>query len=518
MATEQFDAIIVGSGISGMTAGIILAKEGEKVLILEQHDTPGGLTQTFKRAGLIFPTGVHRLGALSPGEPLWYYFNYLGLTKHLSLVPMGDSGFETYHFPGNSFRVPQGHAPYREKLTALFPEQSKAIGRYFQDMADLVTGIELYDPGCSGGPDRSMEFTRSLEDYFGGIGIKGRLKQILSANNPLYGLPSTQCPVLTHFIISDAYLKSRFRIDEAATPFSEALADSFRAAGGDMQTCARMVRFLINEQAVNGVELADGEVIKGNRVIYSGHPARLPDFCPPNTFRPVYRKRLEGAENTPGIFGLSLAWEKKNCPVADNDAYIYGTWDVNRHYRTAGEMEEKNPGGIDPGEIDPGVIFLSALPGGNAIGSTPERLAVTALAPLPEDVRKRMSADYGEPGKTAYRKAKAHLAETIMARIEETFPGAKEQAKIVETYSPATFERYTLTPDGTAYGIKKTAQGFMQAMFGPATRVRGLFLTGQSIGFCGIHGGISASVNLCRVFFPESYLMNKIRKQGREKR
>ena len=507
MTIERFETIIVGSGISGMTAGIILAKEGEKVLVIEQHDIPGGLTQTFKRSGLVFPTGVHRLGALRPGEPLWYYFNYLGLTDRLALAPMGKEGFETYHFPGNSFRVPQGHAPYRKKLIALFPDQSEAIGHYFKDMADLVKGIELYDPGCSGGPNKSMESNLSLEDYFTEIGIKGRLKSILSGNNPLFGLPGTQCPLLTHFIITDAYLKSSFRINEAATPFSEALADSFRTSGGEIKTNARMIRFLINHQAVNGVELADGEVIKGDRVIYSGHPALLPEFCPPKTFRPVYRKRLKSAENTPGIFGIGLAWEKKNCPVADNDAYIYGTWDVNRHYHTAGEMEEKGPS----------IIFLSALPGGKNTGSKKERLAVTALAPLPAEVHKQLAADYGKPGKIAYRKTKAHLAEKIMDRIEKTFPGAKEQAKIVDTYSPATFERYTLTPDGTAYGIKKTAQAFLQAMFSPATRVRGLFLTGQSIGFCGIHGGVSASVNLCKAFFPKSSLMNKIRKQGNEK-
>jgi all-trans-retinol 13,14-reductase len=507
MAAEQFDVIIIGSGISGMTAGIILAKEKEKVLVLEQHHISGGLTQTFQRSGLVFPTGVHRVGALRPGEPLWYYFNYLDLIQHLELVPMNEQGSETYHFPGSSFRVPQGHAPYREKLIALFPEQSEAIGRYFKDMADLVNTIELYDPGCSGGPDRSMEFTLSLEKYFTAIGIKGRLKTILSANNPLYGLPGTQCPVLTHFIITDAYLKSSFRINEAATPFSEVLANRFQAAGGNIRTRSRMIRFLITDQTVNGVELTNGEVIKGKKIIYSGHPALLPEFCPPGTFRPVYRKRLEAAENTLGIFGLSIAWEKKNCPVADNDAYIYSTWDVNSHYHPGNPMKDE----------DPRVIFLSALPGGNGTGSPPEWRAVTALVPLPAESHQQLLADYGLTGKAAYRKAKTHLAEKIMDRIEKTFPGAKKHTKIVDTYSPATFERYTLTPDGTAYGIKKTAQAFLQTMFSPATRVKGLFLTGQSIGFSGIHGGVSTSVNLCKTFFPKPYLMDKIRKQGREK-
>jgi len=103
-----------------------------------------------------------------------------------------------------------------------------------------------------------------------------------------------------------------------------------------------------------------------------------------------------------------------------------------------------------------------------------------------------------------------------MNRIDQTFPGAWESAQIVDTYSPFTFERYTLTPDGTAYGIKKTAQAFLQGMFSPATRVKGLFLTGQSIGFSGVHGAISTSFNLCRHFYPDSYLMDKIRNHSKE--
>ncbi len=72
MDNKRFDSIIVGSGISGMSAGIMLAKEGEKTLVAERHDIAGGPTQTYKRKGAIFPAGVHRLGALEPGQALWH--------------------------------------------------------------------------------------------------------------------------------------------------------------------------------------------------------------------------------------------------------------------------------------------------------------------------------------------------------------------------------------------------------------------------------------------------------------
>ncbi|MCG8634587.1 MAG: NAD(P)/FAD-dependent oxidoreductase [Desulfobacterales bacterium] len=493
MTSEKYDTIIIGSGISGMTAGIILAKEGEHVLIAEQHAHPGGLTQVYQRAGLTFPTGVHRLGALKTGQPLWYYFNYLGLTGRLSMSSLSEEGFESYHFPDGCFSVPQGHGAYKAKLIRTFPSKAAAIENYFTDMAACVSGIALYNPGITGASPLSSRYTRSVDDYFSDLGINGKLKSILFANNPLFGLSSRECPVMTHFIISDAYLNSSFRLNETNAPFAEALGQSFRSLGGTIKTGSKIDRLLTRDRAVTGVRLSSGKKITAQKIIYSGHPSRLLDLCPPKSFRPVFEKRLKNAENTPGLFGVAMKWEKKNCPVADNDAYIYDNRDVNAHY-AGGENQ---------------MIFLSALPS----GEDATHLAVTALATLSDEDRSRLAAGYNIPGKKIYREIKTGLAEKVMTRIEATFPGAGKQVEIVDTYSPDTFERYTLTPGGTAYGIKKTAQAFMQGIFSPATRLKNLFLTGQSIGFSGIHGAISASVNLCTYFYPEGYLMDKIRKE-----
>lgn len=506
MEENQFNTIIIGSGISGMTAAIILAREGEKVLVLEQHSIPGGLTQTYQRQGITFPTGVHRLGSLAPNQPLWYYFNYLGLLDKLDLVPLSSSCFEKFHFPDRTYQVPMGHNAFKQQLINDFPSQQKPILRYFKDMKRLIAGIGLYDPNVSPEKDLSFEYTGPLKDYFTTIGIHGQLKNILCANSPLYGLSSFECPVLTHFLICDSYLNSSFRINESKTPFAAALVKSLETQGGKIRTNSQVETILIKDKNSRGVKLTTGEDLFSDKIIYSGHPSLLPNLCPSDAFRPVYRKRLQTAKNTKGIFGVAMGWEKNNCPVAANDAYIYNSWDVNAHY------EQNSLLGTDLPEM----IFLSALPhkpDTKKGDKEKEEIAVTALVGIPPRDLEELQTYYQTPGKKKYGEAKRILSEKIMEKITAVYPDTPDHVRMADTYSPATFERYTMTPKGSAYGIKKTAQHFLQGMFKPATRVKNLFLTGQSIGFSGIHGSIVSSVNLCNELYGKAYLTDKILSQ-----
>jgi phytoene dehydrogenase-like protein len=98
----------------------------------------------------------------------------------------------------------------------------------------------------------------------------------------------------------------------------------------------------------------------------------------------------------------------------------------------------------------------------------------------------------------------------VLDHIALVCPDVKARAEVVGSYSSLTFQRYTLTKGGSAYGIKKTARRFLEGWFNPATRVRNLFLTGQSIGFNGIHGSIVSSVNLCGLLMGNAYITGKI--------
>jgi all-trans-retinol 13,14-reductase len=59
---KKYDTIVIGSGIGGLTVAALLAKEGEKVLVLERHYTAGGFTHVFTRKGYEWDVGIHHIG------------------------------------------------------------------------------------------------------------------------------------------------------------------------------------------------------------------------------------------------------------------------------------------------------------------------------------------------------------------------------------------------------------------------------------------------------------------------
>jgi len=64
----MYDAIVIGSGIGSLTtAGLLAGVAKKRVLVLEKHSTPGGLTHAFRRQGASWDVGLHYVGDMAPG-------------------------------------------------------------------------------------------------------------------------------------------------------------------------------------------------------------------------------------------------------------------------------------------------------------------------------------------------------------------------------------------------------------------------------------------------------------------
>src|SRR4030095_4088353 len=129
---RSYDAVIIGAGIGGLICANLLAREGLRVLLIEQHYMAGGYCSTFRRKGYTFDAATHFYPLLgNPSTVTGRLLADLAVGPHagIKMCPF-------YHSPcraGSRFAVPADLDRYRAALDAMFPRERESLGRFFED-------------------------------------------------------------------------------------------------------------------------------------------------------------------------------------------------------------------------------------------------------------------------------------------------------------------------------------------------------------------------------------------------
>ncbi len=110
-------------------------------LVLEKHTEPGGLTHVFRRDGASWDVGLHYVGQVGPGAQARALFDYLS-DGELRWNKMPNE-FERFVYPGLDFAVPSDPQRFEQRLIEHFPDEARAIRRYFKDIKTVQRIIDL---------------------------------------------------------------------------------------------------------------------------------------------------------------------------------------------------------------------------------------------------------------------------------------------------------------------------------------------------------------------------------------
>lgn len=475
----KYDAVIIGSGLGGLECAHILSKAGMSVLLLERGTQAGGCLQSYRRHGLAFDTGFHYVGGLDEGQSLHSAFRHLGLLR----LPWQrlDNHFDRVTIGNQTFSFAQGYDAFVETLTVAFPAERDALNKY----ADMLKqcGEQQFDalnPQTGESSVLSRLFETSAYQYLTETFHDPLLINVLCGTSLKMELRKESLPLFTFAHGNGSFIESSWRLKGDGSLIINSLADGIRMHGGEI-ICNAEVRELVEKDGklVHAV-CSNGEIYEGTIFISNIHPAVTCNLVKQSSrMKKVYRSRITHLENTFGMFTVSLRIKPQTLRYFNWNQYIYKEPDVWAFHL------KNNPVS--------GVLVSCRIPedGSKYVQQ------VDLLTPMNWSECEQWShTEVGRRGED-YKAMKKRVADECITLAERFIPGLRDRITGCYTSTPLTYRNYTLTPEGSAYGLRKDFRNPMITLLSPRTPIPNLLLTGQNLMLHGLHGVTMTALFTC---------------------
>lgn len=479
----KYDVIIIGSGLGGLECAYILAKRGMRVLVLERQAQPGGCMQSYKRRGVAFDTGMHYVGGLGVGDCLYAPFKYLGLID-LPWQRLDPSGFDRVTIGDKTFRYAQGHRNFYETLVSDFPGQAAALQHYCDVTHDV--GSHLYD---SLKPRDEVDFFTTSLFSTGAYNFLVKnfsddlLINVLCGSSLKMELCREKLPLYTFAQGNNSFIQSSWRLKGDGMLIVDKLVGDIRSMGGELICNAEVEELFERDGVLVAARCTNGEVYEADMFISNAHPAVTCSLVKESTrMRKVFKNRIRNLENTYGMFTLSLTLKPGSLKYFNYNQYIYNEANVWDYYKSHGPVS--------------GILISCRCPDNfdDKSALLPDARVLDIITPMPWDqVERWADTTIGHRGDD-YKEFKQRKAEECIKLAEQFIPGLKSMIEDQYMSTPLTYRDYTLTPDGSAYGIRKDYNNPMMTLLSPKTQIPNLLFTGQSLTLHGLLGVTMSSL------------------------
>ena len=464
----EFDAVIIGSGLGGLSCAAAFARQGFKALVLEQHYVPGGYATTFKRpGGFVFDVSLHSttvgerngIANLIPGFPE---------IKEVEFVP--HPYLYRAIFPDYDFRVPQKNLKkYIDKLIGYFPEEKPGIEGIFEDMEGLNRDINKYSQ-AGGQVDRSRFPWGALVDTRIN---NSRLKAIISSLWGYFGLTPSKLASFYYALPTINYLSSGgFYPKDRSQAISNAFVKFIENKGGKVKLKTPVEKILVKDHTAYGVKTADGTEYKGKVVVSNANAFdTFLKMMDEKDFLKNYLAKFETYNVSLSCFQVFLGLNKNlisKVGIKDSEIFYSPGYDDDAAYKAFLDADVENSG---YGMMLYDNVYKGYSPGG--------KNTINILALQGYKHWEKYEADYWKGNKKQYRKEKERVAEILIKKAEETvLPGLSAAVEVKEIGTPLTNLRYTRNYRGAIYGWDQTMNNTGPNRVPHTTPIKNLYLSG----------------------------------------
>jgi all-trans-retinol 13,14-reductase len=484
----MWHSIVIGSGIGGLVAAAALARQGRRVLLLEQHSTPGGQTQTFKRQGWTFATGVHYIAGAGPQPGPEGQFDRLMAWLSDGALAFADCGnpYDIVRLPGFEFGIAHPESAYQAALLARFPAQRAAIDRWFDAMREarraaytlfamrglpslLASGLRLW----RGAEVRRLAH-RTLAEALAEI-PDPQLRAVLGARWGDYGAAPDSAPLLEHALVTGAYNAGAWFPLGGPARFAETLLPPVRGAGGELALGAAVEQILVEQGRACGVLYRQqGQLVEARAEhVVSAMGVANTVACLPHDAAADWQAEVAGFGPGLSYVSLYLGFEGDIAAAGATRAnvWVHESDDITRPWQRPADEDAPGLFVSFPSLKDP---LHRGLPTGEVLALC-DAAAFAPWLKLPPGERPE-----------DYLAFKAWVEERLLAQFARHFPALAPRVRLHALATPVTQQHFVRAPQGAMYGIEMDAHRLDSKALDVRTPLPGLLLAGQDVGGAGV--------------------------------
>jgi all-trans-retinol 13,14-reductase len=495
---DDFDYIVIGSGMGGLTCAACLAAMGRRVLVLEQHYTPGGCTHRFRRGSRVWDVGIHLSGEVTEKDEFGRLLRFLtqDRLKWTSLGPV----YDRYSWPdGFTFEYPDSPEAYRAALLDSFPAEERAIDRWLTLVTESYAPLmqHLKSRALPRGLDRIAQallargakrfLAKRAKDLLDELSDDPRLKAVLSAQWFYWGTPPSCSSVAVNLLAARMFLWGGYYPVGGSSAIADGLLGTIHDAGGCLRVCADVEEILVHRDQAVGVRVRGrhgrpSTDIRAKRVISAaGAYATVTRLLPEAYRNAPWVTQITRLEPNQAHVCLYLGYrgDIRGAGASTTNLGIYDSWDIEARWDAVPGRVGRCPflwcgfGSLKNPLHDP----------------TDEALhAGEVMAFLPWNTVTHWSGTrHGHRG-DSYDQFKDELTKVMLSQFLERMPGLKPFIEHVELSTPLTTDHFLRSVAGSIYGLHTTVERMHTGALRARTPIRNLFFAGNEVALSGVAG------------------------------
>jgi all-trans-retinol 13,14-reductase len=495
---EQWDVIVVGSGPGGLGAAAVLAKEGKRVLVLEQHYVAGGFTHVFKRNGYEWDVGLHYIGEVNREQSMMRrMFDYVSAGA-LEWADMGET-YDRIYFGDEEYALRSGTEAFRADLKAHFPEEAEAIDRYVDLVLDagrsargffMEKAVGPVIRTVAGGMMRRpfmRHAKRTTLEVLSELTSNPKLIGVLAGQWGDYGLPPAQSSFGIHAMVVRHYFRGGAYPVGGASRIADTIAPVIQEAGGQVVVKAAVASIDVEKGRAVGVSLEDGHQFRAPVVIsgagYLNTVQHLLNAKMAEKFglRSLQERIPRSGGHVCLYLGFKESSEQLKLPKANYWLYPESP---DHDANVARFLEDRSA------PLPVTYISFPSAKDPDWERRYPGRSTVEIITLAPYEWFKEWEGTRRMKRGEGYSSLKEEFSQRMLADLFRMEPQLAGKVDHCEASTPLSTALFSGHRKGEIYGLEHSPERFKQRHLRPATPISGLYLTGQDVATAGIAGAL----------------------------